>query len=39
MEIQGRRYWLLLAEEDLNQRLFGSMSHKIAALPLRNGGK
>jgi hypothetical protein len=29
----ARHYWLLLAENHLTRRLFGSMPHRIAALP------
>jgi hypothetical protein len=29
----ARYYWLLLAENHLTRRLFGSMLHRIAALP------
>jgi Transposase DDE domain group 1 len=29
----ARYYWLLLAESHLTRQLFGSMLHKIAALP------
>jgi hypothetical protein len=29
----ARYYWLLLAESHLTRRLFGSMLHRIAALP------
>jgi len=32
----ARYYWLLLAEEHLTRRLFGSMLRMIAALPLPN---
>lgn len=30
---------VIVGGEDLSQRLFGSMSQSIAALPTRNGGK
>ena len=33
----ARYYWLLLAEEHLNRKLFGSMVRMIAALPLPAG--
>jgi hypothetical protein len=33
----ARYYWLLLAEGQLNRRLFGGMLRKIAALPLPAG--
>jgi hypothetical protein len=29
----ARYYWLLLAESHLTRRLFGSVLHRIAALP------
>jgi len=29
----ARYYWLLVAESHLTRRLFGSMLHRIAALP------
>jgi hypothetical protein len=33
----ARYYWMLLAESHLTRRLFASMLHKIAALPLPVG--
>ena len=33
----ARYYWLLLAESDLTQRLFGAMLQRIWALPVPTG--
>ncbi len=33
----ARYYWLFLAESHLTRRLFGSMLHRIAALPMQSG--
>jgi len=33
----ARYYWLLLAESHLTRRLFGSMLHRMEALPLPAG--
>ena len=36
--VKHARYcWLLLAESHLTRRLFGSMLHRIAALPMPSG--